>query len=219
MKILCLSASNIEPFKASSASTRAYEMIREIILSEKPQDVEVEILPLIDYDLKPCRMCGKCLQTGHWSRCCRDDAFNDVFVQMEGADRLFIVTPQYATIPAKLVILLEKFQEIAYLNWCSDNSYQFPLANKPVGLVAHGGQTEEALPIYKQGLLAPLTTILGSVGMKVMPLDEENPHGAVFGITSLTKPKDSIFVEIEHDWNMIHERIQPLVKNVLSEKV
>lgn len=214
MKILCLSASNIEPFKDLSVSTRTCEMISEMVQARQT-DAEVRILPLIDYEIKPCRMCGKCLEAGD---CVRDEAFNAVYVALKEADRIFIVCPQYATIPSKLVMLLEKFQEIAYLNWCAYNSYMFPLANKRVGLIVHGGQTEDALPVYKANLLAPLASIIRSVGMHVVGVDEDWQDGAAFGITSLVKPDDSIFVKIEHDWGMIHGRVEPLVEKVLSIK-
>ncbi|MRR28855.1 hypothetical protein EG834_00625, partial [bacterium] len=171
------------------------------------------VLPLIDYELKPCRMCGKCLEAG---RCVRDEAFNAVYDVLKGADRIFMVCPQYATLPAKVVMLLEKFQEISYLNWCADNSYEFPLAHKPVGLIVHGGQTEEALPQYKANLLAPLAAILRSVGMQVVGVDEEWQDGAAFAITRLSMPEDSIFVKIEHDWGAIRSRVEPLVEKVLT---
>jgi len=212
VKILCLSASNIEPFKDRSASTRTCELVRDSVMA-KQSDAEVSILPLIDYEVKPCRMCGKCLDAG---QCVRDDAFNAVYYALKETDRIFIVCPQYATIPAKLVMLLEKFQEISYLNWCADNSYEFPLTHKPVGLIVHGGQTEEALPQYKVNLLAPLASILRSVGMQVVGVDEDWLDGIAFGITSLTMPQDSIFVKIEHDWGMVHQRVEPLVEKVLS---
>ena len=212
MRILCLSASNIEPFKEHSASTRTCELVRELVLA-KQVDAEVRILPLIDYELKPCRMCGKCLEAG---RCVRDEGFNAVYDALKEADRIFLVCPQYATIPAKVVMLLEKFQEISYLNWCADNSYEFPLAHKPVGLIVHGGQTEEALPQYKTNLLAPLAAILRSVGMQVVGVDEEWQDGTAYAITRLSMSEDSIFVTIEHDWGAIRSRVEPLVEKVLT---
>ena len=53
--------------------------------------------------------------------------------------------------------------------------------------------------------------------MRVIPLDAENPLGAVFGIKSINTQTDSIFVEIEHDWDAIRARIAPLVRNVAAQ--
>lgn len=212
MNITCISASNVEIARQHSASTRACEIIGELARLQAGPDTQVTILPLIDYELNPCRMCGKCLSTG---RCVRDDAFNRVYEHMIAADAVFVVCPHYAPLPSKMMMLLEKLEEMVYLNWCKDNAYRSPLFRKPVGLVAHGGQTAEALPYYKTTLLDPLATAFGSVQMRVAPAGEAWPNGAVFGIQNLTLPEGSMFVTIEHDWDDIQQRLQPLVHNVL----
>jgi hypothetical protein len=50
--------------------------------------------------------------------------------------------------------------------------------------------------------------------MKIVGAGEVDPHGVTFGIRSLAPRKDSIFVDIEHDWPAIQARIEPLVTNV-----
>jgi multimeric flavodoxin WrbA len=213
MKVVCLSASNVEAARRHSASTQTSELVRDIIFENQTPAVDVQILPLIDYELKPCCMCGRCFDSG---RCVRDEAYNQIFEELSSADRIFIVAPHYATIPSKLVMLFEKIQEMAYLKGCADENYCFLLADKPVGLIAHGGQTEEALPAYQKGLLKPMANILGSVGMQVVGPDDDHPDGVVFGITSLNKSRDSIFVDIQHDWESIRQRITPLVEKVMQ---
>ncbi len=212
MKITCISASNVEGAREHSASTRACELIRELVL-ESDAAAQVEILPLIDFEMKSCRMCGECLTGG---KCTRDGAFNQVYAQLVGADALFVVCPHYAPLPSKMMILLEKLEEMAYLNWCQNEAYRSPLYKKPVGLVAHGGQTAEALPYYKTALLDPLAMAFASVQMRVVGVDEPWPNGVVFGIQNLEKVPDSIFVKIEHDWGEVRNRLAPLVKNTLS---
>ena len=213
MRIACVSASNIEIAKKHSASTRVCTLIREIVLANGPENAEVQIIPLIDYELVPCRMCGSCFDSG---RCARDAAYNELFSQLVNADRIFIVCPHYATLPSKLVMALEKFQQMAYLKSCSDPTYRFPLSHKPVGIIVHGGQTEEAVPYYKTALLGPLAAALASVGMQVVGVDAESPNGIAFGISRLYKPDDSIFVKIEHDWEAIRQRVGPLVEKVMA---
>ena len=212
MKVVCLSASNISPARQVSASTRTCELIRDQ-LAEEQASFDVEIVPLIDYAMKPCRMCGECLPT---LRCSQDEAFNQVHTQMQSADAVFLVCPHYAPIPSKVMILLEKMEEMAYLNYCQDNTFLTPVYGKPIGIVAHGGQTEEALPYYKTALLDPLANAFASVQMRVIGAGEQWPNGVTFGIKGLTMPKDTIFVTIEHDWQVIRQRIRPLVENVIA---
>jgi len=62
MQIICIFAADVEPAREYSASTRACELIGA--LAQAKGDEQVYILPLIDYELTPCRMCGKCLEVG-----------------------------------------------------------------------------------------------------------------------------------------------------------
>lgn len=212
MKIVCVSASNISPARQHSASTRTCEFIRDELGASDPS-IAVEIVPLIDYAMKPCRMCGECFPT---LRCSQDEAFNQVHSRLQSADAVFLVCPHYAPIPSKVMILLEKMEEMAYLNYCQDNAYHTPLHGKPIGIIAHGGQTEEALPYYKTTLLDPLANAFASVQMRVIGAGAQWPNGVTFGIQTLSLPPDSIFVTIEHDWQAIRQRILPLVKNVIA---
>lgn len=214
MKITCISASNIERARRHSVSTRTCELIGKILVEEFGAGVEVEIVPLIDYELTPCRMCGECFDSG-W--CIRDEAFNQVLAKLIAADAVFIVSPHYAPIPSKLVMLFEKLEEMTYLHSVDDPHYRSALHRKPVGIIAHGGQTEEALSYYKTALLDPIATALTSVQMRVIGANEKWPYGVAFGIQNLTKPDDSIFVKIDHNWALIRERITPLVRNVAAE--
>jgi multimeric flavodoxin WrbA len=211
MKITCISAANIEVSKTASASVRACEIVRELLLSERP-DAEVEIVPLIDYEMTPCRMCGECLAP---QRCPRDEAFNQVFEKLIGADGAFFIVPHYAPLPAKLMILFEKFEEISYLSWCADNHYHFPLTGKPVGVIGHGGQqpADEVLAYYQRALVEPVAQTLSAVSMRVIPAGADQPHGVTFGIRSLTQTKGEVFVDIQHDWGDVRRRIAPLVHN------
>lgn len=212
MKILCLSASNVEPARDRSASTRTCEMIRELVQTES--DAQVDILRLVDYEMNPCRMCGKCSELG---KCVRDEAFNKIYARLTEVDAVFVVCPHYAPLPSKLMMLLEKLEEICYLNWCQDQQYKTIVFQKPIGLVAHGGQPTKAASYYKTALLDPLALAFSSIQMKVVGSDEQSPNGVVFGVKKISLVPDSIFVEIEHDWNDIRSRLIPLVKNVLDQ--
>ena len=135
---------------------------------------------------------------------------------MMAADAIFLVCPHYAPIPSKVMILLEKLEEMMFLKSCAAQDYHFTLYQKPVGIVAHGGQTVEALPYYKTALLDPIANAFASVQMDVAGAGEHWPNGATFGIKRIAKPDDSIFVTIEHDWDDVRARIAPLVRNVVA---
>jgi len=218
MKVVCLSASNIEKAKNQSTSTRTCEMVRDILferLKDAPEpDLDVEIVRLIDYEPVPCRMRGECFYTG-W--CAHDDAFNQIYAKLVAADAVFIVSPHYAPIPSKLVMIFEKLEEMVYLRSQNDPNYIFPLHRKPVGVIGHGGQTEEAVSYYKSALLDPIATVLTAVQMQVVGANEKWPYGVAFGIQDIVKTEDSIFVKIDHDWDLIRERIRPLVYNVYAQ--
>lgn len=212
MKIICISASNVELAREFSASTKTCEIIRELILTE--HSAQVEILCLMDYEMNPCRMCGKCLEAG---KCVRDEAFNHVYQSLADADVVFVVCPHYAPLPSKLMMMLEKLEEICYLNWCQNQKYQTVVYGKPIGLVAHGGQPTKAASYYKNSLLDPLALAFSSIQMQVVGAGEQSPNGVFFGVKDLRLVHDSIFVEIEHDWEDIRRRLAPLVKNVLGQ--
>lgn len=208
LKIACISASNAHQ---NSNSTHACELIADILRSEVLPDADIEIICLADYEFKPCRMCGDCYVNGE---CADDPAFDRIFAQLRAADAVFVVCPHYATIPAKLVMLLEKLEEIAYLNHCANPEYSFPLKGKPVGLVAHGGQGEEGVPYYQRALLEPLAAAFRSVRARVIGLDAAHPNGAAFGVHTVSVKSDSVFVALEHDWEAVRARLTPLVRNV-----
>lgn len=214
MKVLCISASNIERAREHSASTRTCELVRDQLLAEFSGSVEVEILRLIDYELIPCRMCGNCFES---LRCAQDTAFNQVFDQWTAADAIIIVSPHYTPIPSKLVMLFEKLEEMVYLRTSIDPDYRFVLYGKPVGIIAHGGQSDRdgrALSYYKTALLDPIATALSTVHMKVVGAGEGWPYGVAFGVEEIRLESGSIFLDIRHNWELVKERIAPLVRNV-----
>ena len=214
MKYTCISAANIAPARATSASTRACATLAEL-LHEKDSAAQISVLPLLDYELRPCRMCGDCFDSGF---CTHDEAFNAVYRAIIAADAVFLVCPHYAPIPSKVMVLMEKLEELAFLKYCADNNHHTPLYNKPVGIVAHGGQTESAatLGYYKTALLDPLANALASVQMRVAGAGEGWPNGAVFGIRAIGMRPESIFVDITHDWVAIRARLAPLAANVVK---
>jgi len=139
MKIVCVSASNVRHAGEASTSLRVCRLLGDLI-HRHDSGAAVETVRLVDYDLKPCVGCGKCFRVG---RCAEDEAFNEVYSRLVGADGLFVVSAHYAPIPARLSMLLEKVEQLAFLPRFHDAERRSPLYRKPVGIVGHGGGIED----------------------------------------------------------------------------
>ncbi len=209
--ILCISASNIVTAKDKSASTKTCQLIGELIEETNPKAFNIRTIKLIDYDLTPCNMCEQCVPS---NQCPKDSGFNDIFEAMIEADAMFVVCPHYAPIPSKLMIVLEKLQEIFYLNYCDNKDYKFPLIRKHAAIVAHGGMIESFEKVYRNNLLTPLKNAFGGIGLQIAKVGED--FGVVFGAKDFIENDNSITPNISHDWDNIKSIIKPLVDEILS---
>ncbi len=213
MRVTCISAANVVGKKHDSTSTKVCQMIADMVRARHGYQVETDVVPLINHDLRSCNMCGECFGEGH---CAHDQGFNEIFDRMAASDAIFFVVPHYAPIPSKLIILFEKLNEIIYLHQLNDKHYLFPLRGKSAGVVGHGGAPEQYLDYYQAGLVKTVADAVRSCGMKIVGVDEKWPNGIAFGITKLYRPDDSIFPVIEHDWETISHRVEPLVEKVMA---
>ena len=216
MKIICISASNVKNMRNNSVSTKTCEFIKDIVLSKYQKDAEVEIVRLLDYDLQPCIMCTGCAETG---LCLYDEAFNQIYSQLIESDGIFVVCPHYATIPVKLVMILEKLQEMAFILMCknqrSGKKDKFTLLGKPIVIIGHGGMTGEIEEPYTKALLDPLSYAFASVQMKVIGLNEEK-KGVVFGVKDYVMTDEKLLPDAVHDWDQIQQIISPIIKNMFE---
>ena len=118
-KILCISASN----RIRAVETNSYRKCK-IILDEAEKhisDMQGEIIEMQRHTLCPCNDCSECLNS---RRCSADDDFNIIYEKIIACDILFIVSPHYASIPAKLIMLLEKWQYTVTAHSSKDKSYK-----------------------------------------------------------------------------------------------
>jgi len=216
MIITCISTSNIKSMKDNSASTKVCDLIGNIIKEKNGEEVKVEVVPLVEYDLSSCIMCGKCGGSG---KCLYDNDFNLIYSKLVEADGIFFVVPHYAPIPSKLMMILEKLQQLCFVQYCKDKNSCFKLQKKTVGIIGHGGQqpSEEVLKYYKKALLDTVANSLAGVGMKVIGINEESPNGVVFGIKDMIFTEEKLFPDMIHDWEDVKERIEPLVNKMLLE--
>lgn len=217
MIIVCISASNIKHAEQNSTSLRTCNLIKEMVNTKtaKDKDIDVEIISLVDYELKPCIGCGACFKQ---ESCIYDSAFNQIYDKLTKANALFIVSAHYAPIPSKLSMLLEKIEQLAFLKRFNDGDYRSPLFGKPVGIIGHGGGTEEIIKYYKGPVLDSIWNALSyPVEMNVIGLNNEYKNGVIIPVKSVKKVENSIFPIQEYDWTDIEYRLTPLVNNVLKK--
>lgn len=214
MKIICLSASNVKSVKENSASTRVCKIIKDYVGNEYNGEIDVEIITLVDSELSPCIMCCECNETG---KCTYDEAFNNIVSKISEADGLFVVCPHYAPIPSKLIMLLEKIEELAFIHYCSKKTEKFITANKPVAIIGHGGMAGDVDEYYKNALLEPLSKVFKALQMDVVGINEEWPNGVVFGLKDAKFVEGSLLPEMKHDWEDISNRVIPLINSLIQK--
>lgn len=215
LRVACISTSNVIGRGSASASTRVCQLACDVIVEYSSGRAAVEILSLMDLDMKPCRMCGFCYPEG---RCRFDEPFNRVFSAMSGCDATVFVVPHYAPFPSKLVMLFEKMEELAFLHYMDEKSEAYPLRGKAAAIIAHGGMVDDESVVrhYRGALLDPIASILGSVGMKVVGVDDEWKTGVAFGCSDLRKVDGQLLPVIEQNWDLIRTRITPLVARLVQ---
>ena len=216
MKVLSISASNMVHAKKESTSLEVCQIIEKIIKTKLTGNgVQLEIIRLVDASLSPCTGCGKCFMM---NKCATDDSFNNIYSRIAQSDALFIVSPHYAPVPSKLCMLLEKMEQISFLNRFHDINYRPIVYKKPVGIDAHGGSSDDAaLHSYKAMVLDTIANALQTIMMDVVGLNEEWPTGIAFPVKEILQDEDEIFPIQLYDWTDIENRVTPLVLRVIEK--
>lgn len=182
--MLVISASNVAMTKDKAQSLVVANRIGELY---RTKGEKVEVLDLRDYRIEPCDMCQGCAGSG---LCTKPDDFNRFLGQWRAQDRVVIVCPHYAGIPAKLVAIAEKLQELAYLGYCLGRQ------GKPgpaALIVAHGGMTEDYEALYEANLIKPLSGMLKGTGCTMV--NEAVTGGPLcFGVKTYRKQPDEFGV-------------------------
>ena len=216
MFVVCISASNIKHARDKSTSLKVCRLIKEMVDKATDYKAEIEIIPVVDYEFQACIGCGECFKK---DECVNDDDFNRIYAILSKADALFIVSAHYAPIPAKLSMLLEKIEQLAFLKKFNDKTYHCALFGKPVGIIGHGGGEGDLYKQYKTPVIDSIWNALSyPVEMNIIGVDNEQHRGVVFPVGSVKRESKSIFPIQEYDWNDIESRLRPLVSNVVNEE-
>jgi len=183
VKVLCISASN--NFKEGIKETSSFIICKRIVdeIKKKTPQADCHVLELKDYTLNPCTNCVKCLNS---SRCVIDDMFNEIYEKILDCDALFIVSPHYAPIPAKLCMIMEKMESIWFHPWLKDNSYRPEIVGIPTGVISHGGIGKEGgLREYERVVNYPIANWLFTIPkshedtrqLKLIEFDDDWKYG------------------------------------------
>lgn len=178
LRVLCISASN--NFRSGAKETYSYKLCKAV-LDEAKEHIPYmagEIIELKNQALSPCIDCLKCWGS---KRCATDDAFNQIYEKIIACDVLFIVSPHYAPIPAKLCMLLEKMEEISFEPWAKDNSYRSEVYSIRTAVISHGGgsDNEKVHMEYKRVVNDPIANALHTIQLKLIPFNDEWNTGIV----------------------------------------
>lgn len=217
MIITCISSSNIKHAKDYGTSSKICSLIKKMVINKGQNLITVEVIQLVDYELSTCIGCGKCFKK---SVCLHDEGFNKIYSKVIKSDGLFVVSAHYAPIPSKLSMLLEKMEQLAFLPRFHKDEDRSLLYKKPVGIIGHGGGTEEVINGYKGVVLNTIANALSyPIEMDILGVNEEWPNGIVFPVKEVIKDENSIFPIQKYDWEDIKVRIEPLVNHMIDKLI
>lgn len=203
----------VHPPQEGGTSLRICESIRRAIGNIDSQ-ARVDIVQLRSIPLQSCNGCGGCF---HIHRCVVDDGFQDIYDRITSAQAVFFVAAHTAPIPAKLVALLERMEQIAFLPWARDNAHRAATHGIAAGIVSHGGGGEWALPSYKSMVNDTIANALDTIQMRVIPFDEQWNTGISLPVAQVTNPADSPFPCQQYDWPELEGRIAAYAAIVYRE--
>lgn len=210
MTATLISASNILNSKEQSTSYKLCILISKIL---ERNHITCEIIDLREHTLLPCTGCGKCYDS---KRCSLDKAFNAIYEKAASSNFLFFISPHYAPIPAKLCMLLEKMEQITFLHWWKNNSYQSELYRIPTGIISHGGGSDWALSSYKAMVNDTIANALDTIQCSIVPYDEDWNTGIALPVATVTET-DSIFPIQKYDWDTIEIKLNTYIQQVLQK--
>lgn len=167
--MLILSASNVKKTKKKSQSLVIAMALKDTL---KEYDISAEVIDLRKYELTPCIMCEKCVKSG---KCVRGDDYNKLAKKIIKHRNIIIVCPHYAGIPSKIMMLLEKMQEVCYLKACTKQKDAYPLKGAYAAVIAHGGMIENYDALYTANIITPLGNALKAVAYDYINDTTEEP--------------------------------------------
>ena len=213
MNVTIISASNIiNKGMENGASYRFSKIIQNELVNMHPGS-NVIIIELKNLSIHPCTGCGKCYYS---HRCVLDDDFNMIYGNIVNSDIVFIISPHYAPIPSKLAAMLEKMEQITFLHWGKDITYQSEVYGIKTGVISHGGGGTLALDSYKNMVNDTIANALETIQMKLIPFDDHWNTGISLPVEKVTFKDDNIFPFQEYDWDFITRKIKEYLDRIIK---
>lgn len=197
MSIAILSASQYSGSGTDSISLRAAGLLKDRLEQLKP-GCSPDIIDMRLYGMQSCIMCGDCAVH---PRCSRDAPFNDLLDRLRDCDELAVIVPIYAGLPSRLVIIMEKLQEMFWLRYARSADTTEITKIRRVGICAHGGQTDDFEDHYRQNIIIPLTSCCNALGMRV--LNDSQEAAICFGVTGYVTTEGHQFPQSQHDMSSV----------------
>ena len=172
LRILCISASN----RINATETNSYQKCKAVLdeVYKHISDIESEVIELQNSSINPCVGCSGCTAS---KRCVIKDDFNQIYEKIITCDVLFIVSPHYAIIPAKLCMLLEKMGQVVSIRSSKDKSYRGETYGIKTAVITHGATAvnEAARKSKKRILNDPIAVALHDPQLKqfLIPFNDE----------------------------------------------
>ena len=206
MSLAIISASHYAGSGSASISLRAANLLKARLESDQP-DRAVSVIDLRLFGVQSCVMCGDC--ASH-PRCSRDVPFNDLLEVIRHQDELALIVPVYAGLPSRLVILMEKLQEMFWLRYSRNARTSEILRASRVGILAHGGQTEGFEEHYQASVIGPLSKCFHALGLAV--LNDTAPGPICFGVSGYESSGGEQFPRSTHDMAAVGAAVDGLAE-------
>ena len=205
LKILCISASN----RTDATGTNSYRKCKAVLdeAAKYIPDMQGEIIEMQNRSLNPCTACSGCLDS---KRCVIDDAFNKIYEKIILCDVLFIVSPHYAPIPAKLCMLLEKMGQVVSGRSSKDKSYQGETYGIKTAVITHGATAVDEISRKKKKRILndPIAAALYDTQLKLIPFDKEWDTGICVQPIEKNTNGETLL--------KINEYVQKVINNVIN---
>jgi len=166
-------------------------------------DLQGEIIELQNQPLNPCIACSKCLDS---KRCAIDDAFNRIYENIITSDMLFIVSPHYAPIPAKLCMLMEKMGQAVSIRSSKDRSYQSETYGLRTAIITHGATARDEIAQQKKKKILndPIAVGLHDSQLKIVPFGDEWDTGICVQPIEMSQDGETVRKIREYVRKVIH---------------
>lgn len=139
----------------SHRKNRNTEKALRAFLSALPKEAELEVLYLLDQDIKICKACGYCEK--QYGTCVIKDDMTQIYEKLKEADGIIMATPVYFNgVSTRMKIMVDRIQMVFACDFAFNTPYIKETSHKKGYLISVGG----AKAYDKQFIGSEITTEL-----------------------------------------------------------